>query len=77
MSDSAERALAIVGVSAVLPDAPDVATFWSNLEESRYSIGDVPPERWDPELYFDPDPKALARAAPGAADPRAVAPAQG
>ncbi|MGH0030183.1 MAG: SDR family oxidoreductase [Myxococcota bacterium] len=56
MSDSADRALAIVGLSAILPDAPDVQTFWSNLEAGRYSIGDVPRERWDPELYYDADP---------------------
>ena len=37
--------IAIVGVSAILPDAPDVATFWHNLEEGRYSISDVDPER--------------------------------
>ena len=58
MSEPAERALAIVGLSAILPGAPDVGRFWSNLKEGRYSIGDVPPERWDPELYYDSDPAA-------------------
>ena len=50
--------IAIVGVGAILPDAPDVTTFWQNVEQGRYSISDVQPDRWDPELYFDPDPKA-------------------
>ena len=53
--------IAIVGVGAILPDAPDVATFWRNLEQGRYSISDVQPDRWDPDLYFDPDPKAPER----------------
>ncbi|MGO9041985.1 MAG: polyketide synthase, partial [Mycobacterium sp.] len=50
--------IAVVGVSAIMPDAPDAATFWANIKAGRYSISDVPPERWDPELYYDPDPHA-------------------
>ncbi len=53
--------VAIVGLGAILPDAPDVATFWANLQAAKYSVRDVPPDRWDPELYFDPDPKAADR----------------
>ena len=52
------NAVAVVGVGAVLPDAPDVPTFWSNLKAGRYSISGVPRDRWDPDFYFDPDPKA-------------------
>ncbi|MCC6521117.1 MAG: type I polyketide synthase, partial [Polyangiaceae bacterium] len=55
---AAERAVAIVGVGAILPDAPDAPTFWDNVQRGIYSISEVPPERWDPRLYFDPDPKA-------------------
>ncbi|HEY7487177.1 MAG TPA: beta-ketoacyl synthase N-terminal-like domain-containing protein, partial [Streptosporangiaceae bacterium] len=51
--------IAVVGVSAIMPDAPDAAAFWANIKSGRYSISDVPPERWDPALYYDPDPKAL------------------
>ncbi|HSF43523.1 MAG TPA: beta-ketoacyl synthase N-terminal-like domain-containing protein, partial [Thermoanaerobaculia bacterium] len=58
MRDTAHKAIAIVGVGAVLPDAPDVPTFWSNVKTGRYSIGEPPPDRWDPALYYDPDPKA-------------------
>jgi acyl transferase domain-containing protein/NADP-dependent 3-hydroxy acid dehydrogenase YdfG len=42
----------------VLPDAPDAATFWANCKQGRYSINEVPKDRWDPEMYWDPDPKA-------------------
>ncbi|MCG6957561.1 MAG: SDR family NAD(P)-dependent oxidoreductase [Gemmatimonadetes bacterium] len=53
----ADRAVAIVGLGAILPDAPDVASFWANLAAGRYSISDVS-DRWDMGLYYDPDPKA-------------------
>jgi len=55
---SNHKAIAIVGLGAVLPDAPDVAAFWKNLTVGRYSVSDVTAERWDPRAYFDPDPKA-------------------
>jgi acyl transferase domain-containing protein len=58
MKDTAHRAVAIVGVGAVLPDAPNAPTFWRNVEGGRYSIAEVPPGRWDPALYFDPNPSA-------------------
>ncbi|MFN8130206.1 MAG: SDR family NAD(P)-dependent oxidoreductase [Solirubrobacteraceae bacterium] len=53
--------MAVVGVGALLPDAPDAAAFWRNVTEGRYSITDVDPARWDPALYFDPDPAAPAK----------------
>ncbi|MCZ7650263.1 MAG: acyltransferase domain-containing protein [Thermoanaerobaculia bacterium] len=58
MSDStARRAVAIVGLGGILPDAPDVPTFWQNVQEGRYSITETPRDRWDPDLYYDPDPR--------------------
>ena len=47
MREAVHRAIALVGVGAVLPDAPDVPTFWSNLKRGRYSIAETPAERWD------------------------------
>jgi len=58
MENTAHRAIAIVGVGAVLPDAPNVPAFWENVKNGRYSISEVPRERWDPALYYDPDPNA-------------------
>ncbi|HXJ90305.1 MAG TPA: SDR family oxidoreductase [Candidatus Binatia bacterium] len=56
MEDTASRAIAIVGVGAILPDAANVAAVWENIKSGRYSITDVSPERWDPSYYYDPDP---------------------
>ena len=58
MEDTVQRAIAIVGVGAILPDAPSAPAFWENLKQGRYSISNVSPERWDPALYYDADPKA-------------------
>jgi acyl transferase domain-containing protein len=57
MRDTAYKAIAIVGVGAVLPDAPDAPTFWRNVQDGRYSISETPAGRWDSALYWDPDPK--------------------
>jgi acyl transferase domain-containing protein len=56
MEDTAYRAIAIVGVGATLPDAPNAPTFWENIKNGRYSITEVRPDRWDSAYYYDPDP---------------------
>ena len=50
--------IAIVGMSAIMPGAPSAAAFWKNITEGRYCITDVPKDRWDADLYYDPDPRA-------------------
>ena len=47
--------IAVVGLGAIMPDAVDAEAFWANITGGRYSISDVPPERWDPALYFSAD----------------------
>src|ERR1700758_1308007 len=58
MEDTANRAIAIVGAGAILPDAPNVPAFWENVKSGRYSITEVAPDRWAPAFYYDPDPAA-------------------
>ena len=58
MESTSYRAIAIVGAGAILPDAPNVAAFWENIKNSRYSVTEVEPARWDPALYYDPDHNA-------------------
>ena len=55
MESTAHRAIAIVGVGAILPDACNVAAFWDNVKNGRYSISEVSKDRWDPDLYYDAD----------------------
>lgn len=55
-----ERDVAIIGMACVFPRAPDLATFWRNIESGVDAITDVPPQRWDP-VYFDPSSTAPDR----------------
>ena len=58
MEETVNRAIAIVGAGAILPDAPNVAAFWENVKKGRYSVTEVTRDRWDPAFYYDPDPAA-------------------
>jgi acyl transferase domain-containing protein/NAD(P)H-dependent flavin oxidoreductase YrpB (nitropropane dioxygenase family)/NADP-dependent 3-hydroxy acid dehydrogenase YdfG len=46
--------VAIVGVAAMFPGAPDTETFWANIVAGKNSVREVPPERWDVATYYDP-----------------------
>ncbi|MCX7013377.1 MAG: beta-ketoacyl synthase N-terminal-like domain-containing protein, partial [Candidatus Sumerlaeota bacterium] len=50
--------VAIVGMSCFLPKAPDLASYWHNIRHKVDAIQEVPEERWDWRLYYDPDPRA-------------------
>lgn len=47
--------IAIVGIGAVFPGAPDATTFWRNIVSGVDAIGQIPPGRWDPATYYDQD----------------------
>ncbi|WP_162213202.1 beta-ketoacyl [acyl carrier protein] synthase domain-containing protein, partial [Nostocoides australiense] len=49
------KPVAVVGMAAIMPQAPSANAFWDNIKGGRYSVTEVPPERWDPALYFSPD----------------------
>jgi acyl transferase domain-containing protein/NAD(P)H-dependent flavin oxidoreductase YrpB (nitropropane dioxygenase family) len=53
--------IAIVGMGGFFPGAPDLEAFWSNVVLGRDAITEVPPERWNPDLYYDPDAKGGER----------------
>ncbi len=61
MTDRSERAVAIVGLGAIMPDAAGAVAFRDNIWSKKYSIIEVPPERWSAEDYWDPDPLAPAK----------------
>jgi len=49
------KAVAIVGLSGRYPQAGNLDEFWENLKAGRDCISEIPSDRWDNSLYFDPD----------------------
>src|ERR1022692_1483932 len=50
--------VAIVGMGCLLPKAPNVRAFWANILNKVDAIGEIPKERFNIDLYYDPDRKA-------------------
>ena len=46
--------LAIIGMGVRLPGADDLDAYWRLVVEGRSAIGELPPERLDRDLFFDP-----------------------
>ncbi len=52
-------AIAIIGIGCRFPGGSDsVDAFWANIVGGVSAIGEVPHDRWDPALYYDPDHEA-------------------
>ncbi len=51
---AAGEPIAIVGMGCRFPGAPDVDSYWRLLLDGRDAVGEVPRDRWDPELVEAP-----------------------
>ncbi|MEU9301986.1 SDR family NAD(P)-dependent oxidoreductase [Streptomyces sp. NPDC048269] len=56
--------IAIVGMACAYPGAPDLAAYWARILSGADAVTEVPAERWDPELYYDPDPARAGERTP-------------
>ncbi len=55
--------IAIVGMACRVPGgAEDADTFWNLLTEGKDVVGEVPPDRWEVDAYYDPDPSKQGKA---------------
>ena len=48
----ANRPIAVVGMSSLFPDAPNLNQYWDNIINKIDSIIDVPESRWNIEDYL-------------------------
>lgn len=51
--------IAIVGMACRFPQAADVGAYWRNIREARVCFSDIPPDRWNHALFYDPSPRAI------------------
>ncbi|MBZ0256252.1 SDR family NAD(P)-dependent oxidoreductase [bacterium] len=49
--------IAVVGMECRFPGADGVEAYWRLLSEGRCAISDIPPQRWDADAFYDPDPE--------------------
>ncbi|SCE84106.1 Acyl transferase domain-containing protein [Micromonospora echinospora] len=47
--------IAIVGMACILPGSPDLESFWRTVLSGADAVGEVPPQRWDTDLYYAPE----------------------
>jgi acyl transferase domain-containing protein/acyl carrier protein/phosphopantetheinyl transferase/NAD(P)-dependent dehydrogenase (short-subunit alcohol dehydrogenase family) len=55
-SDYYDRAIAIVGMGSVFPKGIGNENFWNMIMNGVDACMEVPPNRWDWRLHYDPDP---------------------
>ncbi len=56
---AADEPIAIIGLGCRFPGGvDDAASFWQLLQEGREGVSEVPPERWNIDEYYDPNPEA-------------------
>jgi len=48
--------IAIIGISGRYPQSRNINEFWENLKKGRNCIKEIPINRWDNSIFFDPDP---------------------
>ena len=50
--------VAIVGMACIFPGAKNLEEYWRNIILGKDSVTEVPDERWNKELYYNPDSTA-------------------
>jgi myxalamid-type polyketide synthase MxaE and MxaD len=59
--DALNDPIAIVGMGCRYPGADGVQAFWRLLAGASDAVTEIPPERWDLEALYDPDPAVPGR----------------
>ncbi|WP_437627953.1 SDR family NAD(P)-dependent oxidoreductase [Sorangium sp. So ce1151] len=49
--------IAVIGMSGRFPGASSLDAYWQNLAAGVCSVTEVPTDRWDPAVFYDPDPR--------------------
>jgi acyl transferase domain-containing protein len=58
---SSDEPIAIVGMACRFPGANSLEDFWEMLDAGRHAIVEVPPDRWDVDAWYDPEPATAGK----------------
>jgi acyl transferase domain-containing protein/NAD(P)H-dependent flavin oxidoreductase YrpB (nitropropane dioxygenase family)/NAD(P)-dependent dehydrogenase (short-subunit alcohol dehydrogenase family) len=50
--------IAVVGMACIFPGAKNIEEYWRNIILGKDSVTEVPDERWNKELYYNPESAA-------------------
>jgi acyl transferase domain-containing protein/7-keto-8-aminopelargonate synthetase-like enzyme/acyl carrier protein len=53
--------IAVVGMACRFPGGNNPDEFWEFLARGGDAVREIPPERWDVDAYYDPDPEAKGK----------------
>jgi len=53
--------IAIIGMGCRFPGAATPEDFWRLMDRGMEAIGEVPPDRWDADAFYDADPEAQGK----------------
>src|SRR6202163_3007874 len=57
-----KEGIAIIGIGCRFPGGVnDTESFWKLLVEGREAVSDVPPDRWNVERFYDPEPGVVGK----------------
>ncbi len=60
-ADNLQEPIAIIGIGCRFPGAGGPGEFWKLLSEGRDLVRETPPDRWNANELYDPDPAAPGR----------------
>jgi acyl transferase domain-containing protein/acyl-CoA synthetase (AMP-forming)/AMP-acid ligase II/acyl carrier protein len=55
---AADEPVAIIGIGCRFPGADGPAAFWRLLADGVDATSEIPSDRWDADVFYDPDPSA-------------------
>lgn len=56
VKDGVTEPIAIIGMGCRFPGAKDPESFWHLLRDGVDAITEIPPDRWEKESFYNPDP---------------------
>jgi polyketide synthase PksN len=56
-----KQRVAIIGISGKYPDADSLDDLWENIKQGKDAITEVPDDRWNHALYYEPGTRAYGK----------------